>query len=101
MVERTAYIPIELMELLNKINDNVNNVKDSVNEVKDRVTRIEAQDHADVFRSIRKELETEREHRITLQVEIANLKTRFAPIIATIAMIGAAVIDYIVTAFKH
>lgn len=95
MVEqRTTHVSVELMELLNKIHD-------KVNEVGERIARIEAQDHADVFRSIRRELEIERDHRIKLQVELANLKTRFAPIVASIAMIGAACIDYFLSAFKH
>lgn len=95
MVEqRTTHVSVELMELLNKIHD-------KVNEVGERVARIEAQDHADVFRSIRRELEIERDHRIKLQVEIANLRTRFAPIVASIAMAGAAFVNYFMSTFRH
>lgn len=96
-----SLIPVELMEILNKINENVNTVKDSVNEVKERVTRIEAQDHADLYRTLRKEIELEREHRIRLQVELANVKTRLAPVITGVAVFFGAIIDYVITTFKH
>lgn len=86
-------IPIELMEILNRINDNVN-------EVKERIARIEAQDHSDSIRSVRNDIEKERNERIKLQIELANVKTRLAPIVVGIAMIGTAVIELVVQSFK-
>lgn len=87
MAEHTYYsIPIELMEILNRINDNVN-------EVKERIARIEAQDHSDSIRSIRLEVKEERDQRIALQIELANVKTKLAPIVVGISVAGAALIQ--------
>ena len=92
--ERFSHIPVELMELLTKIHD-------KVNEVGERIARIEAQDHADVFRSIRSDIKEEREARIKLEIELANVKTKLAPIIMGISIVGATLLDYLVTTFKH
>lgn len=87
MAEHTFYsIPMELMEILNRINDNVN-------EVKERIARIEAQDHSDSIRSIRLEVKEERDQRIALQIELANVKTKLAPIVVGISVAGAALIQ--------
>lgn len=87
-----SHIPIELMELLNTINNNIN-------EVKERITRIEAQDHADAFRIIRSDINSEREQRIKLQLEIVRIKTQLAPIVVGISLVGAVVIDIVARAF--
>jgi chromosome segregation ATPase len=87
-------IPIELMEILNRINDNIN-------EVKERIARIEAQDHSDSIRSIRTEIKQERDERIKLQIELANVKTRLAPIIMGISVAGAAIIQLIIQTFHN
>jgi predicted nucleic acid-binding Zn-ribbon protein len=87
MSDFTSHIPIELMELLNKINDNIN-------EVKERIVRLEAQDHAETFKGIKADIEKERDERIKLQIELANVKTRLAPIVIGISMIGAGVIEF-------
>jgi hypothetical protein len=79
-------IPIELMEILTRINDNIN-------EVKERIARIEAQDHSDSIRSLRTEIKQERDERIKLQIDLANVKTRLAPIIVGISAVGAAIIQ--------
>lgn len=86
-------IPIELMEILNQINHNVN-------EVKERIARIEAQDHSDSIRSVRNDIEKERNERIKLQIELANVKTRLAPIIVGISVVGTAVIQMVIQSFK-
>lgn len=82
-------IPIELMEILNRINDNIN-------EVKERIARIEAQDHSDSIRSLRTEIKQERDERIKLQIDLANVKTRLAPIIVGISAVGAAIIQLVI-----
>jgi hypothetical protein len=86
-------IPIELMEILNRINDNIN-------EVKERITRIEAQDHSDSIRSLKTEVVEERNERIKLQIEVANIKTKLAPVLITISLTGAAVIQLVIQSFK-
>lgn len=74
-------IPIELMDILNRINENIN-------EVKERITRIEAQDHSDSLRVVRAEIKEEREKRIELEISIATVKSRLAPIVFGISIIG-------------
>jgi uncharacterized transporter YbjL len=86
--QRISHIPVELMEILNKIHN-------KVNEVGERIARIEAQDHADVFRIIRADIEKERDHRIALEIELANVKTKLAPIVMGVSMVGAAIVDYL------
>lgn len=82
-------IPIELMEILNRINDNVN-------EVKERITRIEAQEHTDSIRSLRSEIKEERDERIKLQIELSNVKTKLAPIVVGISAAGAAIVQVLI-----
>lgn len=82
-------IPVELMEILNRINDNVN-------EVKERLARLEGQDHSNSIRSLRTEIEKERDIRISLQVELANVKTKLAPIIIGISMVATILINVVV-----
>lgn len=81
-------IPVELMELLHKISE-------SINEVRDRLTRIEAQDHVESIRNLRLEFEQERRERIKIQIELAALKTRVAPIVAVIAAVGAGLVSFL------
>lgn len=81
-------IPIELMEILNRINDNIN-------EVKERIARIEAQDHCESIRNVRADIEKERDERIKLQVEIATMKTKLAPIIVVVSLLGAGLVDMV------
>lgn len=88
------YMSIELMEILNRINDNIN-------EVKVRITKIEAQDHSDSIKAVRIEIEKERNERIKLQIELANVKTRLAPIIMGISVAGAAVIQLAIQTFHN
>lgn len=90
-MDYSTHIPIELMELLTKINTNIT-------EVKERITRIEAQDHVDSIRLMRQEIEKERDERIKLQIELANVKTKLAPIIMGVSVLGAAVVDYLLKA---
>lgn len=89
MTEHYYSIPIELMEILNRINDNVN-------EVKERVTRIEAQDHSDRIRVIMVDVEKERDERIKLQIAIEGIKTKLAPIVIGISMAGAVIIETVI-----
>lgn len=87
---QTSHIPIELMEILTRINDNVN-------EVKERLARLEGQDHSDSIRSLRDEIEKERNERIRLQIDLANVKTKLAPIIVGVSMVGAALVEVVIT----
>lgn len=87
---QTSHIPIELMEILTRINDNVN-------EVKERLARLEGQDHSDSIRSLRDEIEKERNERIRLQIDLANVKTKLAPIIVGVSMMGAALVEVVIT----
>ena len=86
-------IPIELMEILNRINGNIN-------EVKERIARIEAQDHSDSIRFLRTEIKQERDERIKLQIDLANVKTRLAPIIVGISAVGSALIQVLIQTIK-
>lgn len=81
-------IPMELMDILTKINDNVN-------EVKDRMTRLEAQDHATAISLLKIEIEKERDKRIDLQLELATIKTKLAPIVITISVVGGAAVNFL------
>jgi chromosome segregation ATPase len=89
-----AGIPVELMEILNRINDNIN-------EVKERITRIEAQDHSVSIRSLQAEIDKERDERIKLQVQLENVKTRLTPIVAVVSLVGAGVVNLIVNIIHH
>lgn len=89
MLEQSHSIPIELMEILNRINDNLN-------EVRQRLARLEAQDHSDGIKYLRNEIEKERDERIKLQIDLANVKTKLAPIVVGISMAGAAVIEILI-----
>ena len=84
-------IPIELMELLNRINDNVN-------QVKERLSRLEAQNHNETFKTIFIELEKERDKRVKLEIDLASIKTKLAPIVVAISLAGAAGIEFLVKA---
>jgi uncharacterized membrane protein len=79
-------IPVELMELLNKIYNNVN-------EVKERLAKIEGQDHSQEISNLKKEIDEERKERIKMQIEIATMKTKIAPIIAGVSLFGAIVVE--------
>lgn len=83
-----ASIPIELMELLNKINENIS-------EVKTRITRIEAMDHSYSIQSLRSDIEKERNERIKLQIELENLRTKLAPVVIGISMLAASAIGFV------
>lgn len=91
MLQSPTSIPIELMEILNEINKNIN-------EVKERIARIEGQEHSDSIRSLKAEIDKERNERIALQIELANVKTRLAPIVIGISIVGAAFVQYLFTA---
>lgn len=80
------------MDILNQINDNIN-------EVKERIARIEAQDHSNSIRSVRADIEKERNERIKLQIELANVKTRLAPIVMGISIVGAAIVQLAIQSF--
>lgn len=81
-------IPIELMEILDRINNNIV-------EVKQRLSRIEGQDHGDSIRSLRNEVEKERDERISIQIELASVKQKLAPIVIAISMVAAVAIQMI------
>lgn len=85
-------IPIELMEILTRINDNINDVKE-------RMARLEGQDHADAFRNIQLQLEKERDARVKLEIELASVKTKLAPIVIGISMAGATILQLLVKTF--
>jgi predicted nucleic acid-binding Zn-ribbon protein len=87
-------IPLELMEILHSI-------KDDIGDVRERVIRLEAQNHSDSFKTIWYEFEKEREKRIRLQIDIASIKTKMAPITIAISLFGAAVIDVVFRTFAH
>ena len=81
-------IPMELMDILTKIND-------SVNEVKERMTRLEAQDHAASITLLKSEIKEERDKRIDLQLELAMVKTKLAPIVISISVVGGAAVNFL------
>lgn len=81
-------IPVELMELLNRINDNVN-------EVKERLARLEGQDNSQSIQNLRSEIEKERDKRITLEIDLANVKTKLAPLLVGISIIATVVIQLV------
>ncbi len=83
-----THIPVELMELLNTI-------RVDISEVKERLIRIEAQDHHDAIKTIQSELKEEREKRTALEIEIANIKTKLAPIVVGLSLLGAGLVDII------
>ena len=85
-------IPMELMDILTKIND-------SVNEVKDRLTRLEAQDHAASISILKAEIKEERDKRIDLQLELAMVKTKLAPIIVSVSVVGGAAVNMLLRIF--
>jgi predicted nucleic acid-binding Zn-ribbon protein len=86
-------IPIELMDILNRINDNIS-------EVKDRITRIEAQDHSNSIQSLKLEIDKARDERVQLKVEVERIKTKLAPVLITISLTGAAVIQLVIQSFR-
>lgn len=93
-VSHSSHIPIELMEILNKINDNVN-------EVKERIARLEAQDHAETFKSLREEITKERDERIKLQIALANVKTKLAPLLVGVSLVGAGIVQFVFNSIQH
>ena len=88
----SPHISLELMEILTRINDNVN-------EVKERLARIEGQDHADTFNRIQLQLEKERDARVRLEIELASVRTKLAPIVIGISMAGATILQLFVKTF--
>lgn len=88
-MDATPHIPFELVELLNKINNNIN-------EVKERLARIEAQDHSDSIKTLQQEISKERDARIQLQIDLANVKTKLTPIVAGISIAAAAAVSYLI-----
>lgn len=89
MSDFSYHMPMELMEILNRINDNVNDVKM-------RVTRIEAQDHSDRIKHIHTMFEKERAERVSLQIELAAIKTKLIPIGMFITMVAGVVVDLMI-----
>ena len=87
-------IPMELMEILHSI-------KDDVTDVRERVIRLEAQNHTDSMKTFWMELEKERDKRIQHEIEIARIKTKMAPITVGISLVGAAIIDIVFRTFTH
>lgn len=85
-------IPIELMQLLTAINDNLN-------EVKERIARIEAQDHSDSLKAVRLEIKEERDKRIQLEIALANIKTKLAPILVGVSIASAVVLEIFIKSF--
>ena len=85
-------IPIELMQLLTAINDNLN-------EVKERIARIEAQDHSDSLKAVRLEIKEERDKRIQLEIALANIKTKLAPILVGVSIASAVVLELFIKSF--
>lgn len=86
-ISQSSHIPVELMEILTRINDNVN-------EVKERLARLEGQDHADSIKSLRDQIDKERNERIRIQTELSNIKAKLAPILVGVSMLGAAVVEF-------
>ena len=85
-------IPIELMQLLTAINDNLN-------EVKERIARIEAQDHSDSLKAVRVEIKEERDKRIQLEIALADIKTKLAPILVGVSVASAVVLELFIKSF--
>lgn len=85
-------IPIELMQLLTAINDNLN-------EVKERIARIEAQDHSDSLKAVRVEIKEERDKRIQLEIALANIKTKLAPLLVGVSIASAVVLEIFIKSF--
>lgn len=95
-------IPVELMEILHKMSNDIGDVKDDVIDVRERVIRLEAHNHAETLKTIWSELEKERDKRIKLQIDIESVKTKMAPVTVGISLIGAAIINVIFrTLFAH
>lgn len=86
-------IPIELMELLNKINDNIN-------EVKERITRIEAQDHSDSIKTIKKEHDLLEASLNVLEVKLVEVRTKVAPLVAGVAFLVAGIVEFLGNHYK-
>lgn len=86
----THSIPVELMEILNRIADNVN-------EVKERLARLEGQELTHSIRNLQEQVDKERAERVSLQIEVASVKTKLAPVIVGISMVGAVIIQLFAT----
>lgn len=97
--KRSFHLPLELINFLNKINDNITDVKE-------RLIRIEAQDYGHSIRNLAESLaseketrerafETERKERIELEKRINILTTKVAPILALGTLAFGGVIDFI------
>jgi hypothetical protein len=82
------------MEILHRISGDVNDVKE-------RVIRLEAQNHSDTLKNLWLEVEKERDKRIAMEIEIAGLRTRLAPILVGISLAGAALIDIVFRTIIH
>lgn len=89
MIQASPSIPIELMEILNKINDNIN-------EVKQRIARIEGQEHSDSIKGIKLELEKERNERMNLQVQLATVHTKISAIAFVVPLIVTAALNLLI-----
>lgn len=91
-------IPIELMEILHQISNDISDVSKDVTDVRERVIRLEAHNHADAYKTLWNEFEKERDKRIEMQIELSQIKTKLAPIIIGISMGGAAAIELLIRA---
>jgi len=90
----SSAIPIELMDILNRINSNVD-------EVKQRLARIEGQDHSDSIKALQLIVNEERKERVKLEVDLARVKQQLGPIAAVLALVGAATVQFIFNLVTH
>jgi hypothetical protein len=80
---------LEFLEFLNRINDNIS-------EIKERLIRIEAQDLSSRIAALQISVEVERVHRQTLEIKVAELKTKLAPLLVGVAIIGAGIVNIVI-----
>lgn len=78
-------------------------IDEKLTDVRDRVIRIEAQNHGSLIAALRADHEKLREdyskELSDLRVEVERMKTKIAPIIAVVGMVGGALLTWAVKAF--
>ena len=85
----TSQVPVQLIQILGKINDNVA-------EVKERVIRLEAQDYQYAVRELRDALHEESKARRAVEDKLAVLQGRVAPMLAGTVMVITVILNYFI-----
>lgn len=86
-------IPAELMSILTDINNNLA-------QVKERLASLEAKDHAKSIERLENAIEKEHNARIALEIELASVKTKLAPIVVGLSMAGAIIMEALFKTFS-